>query len=193
MSHSANANKNVRLGYTRIGTTIAMCMRNSSHRARKVSTMDTAKQTSHAGKNETRMSKEGAREQLASSQGTHTHQAFGSSLLQMLPLSSGADRKACPERSEGICFRLFPIRNSRCFAALSMADGLFQNSLKLVQTTITPGYGPGFLAPARIESPVRNARSARAVSTCVRASTSVDWACARVRWAAVTSNKLRTP
>src|SRR6516164_8319038 len=122
MSHSANANKAVRLGYTRIGTTIAMCRRNSSHRARKVSTMDTAKQTSHAGKNEPRMSKEGAREQLASSQGTHTHQAFGSSLLQMLPLSSGADRKACPERSEGICFRLFPIRNSRCFAAISI-DG----------------------------------------------------------------------
>src|SRR6516162_9393598 len=76
ISHSANANKAVKLGYTRIGTTTAMCKRNSTHRARKVSRIDAARQTIQAGKNEPRMSKEGAREQLASSKGTNTNQAF---------------------------------------------------------------------------------------------------------------------
>src|SRR5271156_3257144 len=51
----------------------------------------------------------------------------------------------------------------------------------------------GFLAPHRSKLPVAKARSISVVKTWVRAETSVERACARVLWAAVTSRKLRTP
>ena len=54
-------------------------------------------------------------------------------------------------------------------------------------------HGRAFLAPAWMESPARKARSASAVSTCVRARMSCERAWARTFWAAVTSSRLRTP
>src|SRR5215813_3361182 len=52
-----------------MGSTSTICSRDSNHRVAKVSGMAIARQTSHAGKYEPRMSKDGAREQLANING----------------------------------------------------------------------------------------------------------------------------
>src|SRR5208283_2004498 len=67
MSHSANVKNAAKLGYTRIGKAICMCRRCSASRTKAVSTIANTKQISQAGKNEPRMSTEGAREQLTTS------------------------------------------------------------------------------------------------------------------------------
>jgi len=48
-----------------MGSTSTICSRDSNQRVPKVNRMAIARQTSHAGKYEPRMSKDGAREQLA--------------------------------------------------------------------------------------------------------------------------------
>ena len=115
-----------------------MRRRKHIHRATTVNRIATIRHTSHAGKNDPSTSKEGAREQLAST-------------------------------SEA---RISPY--------------IIERLLLFVVTV-------GFMAPHRSKLPVPKARSSRLVRTCVRANTSVERACARVRWAAVTSRKLRTP
>jgi hypothetical protein len=83
-SQSAKVNNAVRLGYTKTGKRSAMRRRKSNHLVRTVSRRATARQISHAGKNEPMMSKEGARAQLASRSGVRRVQYFTNWLVRLL-------------------------------------------------------------------------------------------------------------
>jgi hypothetical protein len=66
-SQSANVNSAVRLGYVSTGNATTTRSRKNSQWAATVSKRPHTRHTSHAGKNEPRMSKDGARLQLAQS------------------------------------------------------------------------------------------------------------------------------
>src|SRR6266436_1176007 len=70
MSHSRKVKSAAKPGKTRIGNAAFTRNRNNANRTRAVSTIDTRKHTSHAGKNEPSTSTDGAREQPASSGAT---------------------------------------------------------------------------------------------------------------------------
>lgn len=85
------------------------------------------------------------------------------------------------------------LRAGRIIVVVDDEDRENEGDLKMAAPARKDGHGTVLGGDGLTESAARKAKSAREVSTWVRANTSVERACASVRCADVTSRKFRSP